>query len=213
MKLTKDDIQFIDTYLKNSMIVYGDIRMEMVDHVATEIENKMSQGDKRPFQHIFKEYMALHRLRLLDSNSRRISHLTKQLAKKGFNKVLKVNYGIGFLCALAFYTISMEMFDLTRTVWVHLILNLSPILGLNLIYEYKRRKNKAPRISGIERLGVIISLLVLLVFLIFNLSSSYTEWLQFVYVFVFSAQLIITTAFLSLGIEQYKMYKNKFRLS
>jgi len=39
MKLTKEEIQFIDYYLKNSGIKYWDVRLEMVDHIASKIES------------------------------------------------------------------------------------------------------------------------------------------------------------------------------
>jgi len=34
MKLTKEEIQFIDTYLVKSEVFYVDVRQEMIDHVA-----------------------------------------------------------------------------------------------------------------------------------------------------------------------------------
>jgi len=56
-KLTKEDIQFIDTYLTNSKIHYEDVRVELIDHVASEIENLIEEGDDRGFYYIFKDYM------------------------------------------------------------------------------------------------------------------------------------------------------------
>ena len=44
MKLTKENIKFIDTYLENSNIIHIDIRMEMLDHIASVIETKMENG-------------------------------------------------------------------------------------------------------------------------------------------------------------------------
>ena len=41
MKLSKESIQSIDSYLKHEGFVYVDIRMEMVDHVANAVEEKM----------------------------------------------------------------------------------------------------------------------------------------------------------------------------
>ena len=41
MKLTTENIQFIDNYLKSSGVIYYDIRMETLDHVATAVEQKM----------------------------------------------------------------------------------------------------------------------------------------------------------------------------
>lgn len=42
MQLTKEQIQKIDTFLKEINIVYDDIRFEMVDHIASEIEEKVA---------------------------------------------------------------------------------------------------------------------------------------------------------------------------
>ena len=55
--LRTEDIQFIDTYLKNSDIIFTDIRIEMVDHIASEIEYLMDSGDTRGFYYTFKDYM------------------------------------------------------------------------------------------------------------------------------------------------------------
>lgn len=40
MSLSSENIKFIDNYLKNSEVIYYDIRMEMLDHVATSVEKK-----------------------------------------------------------------------------------------------------------------------------------------------------------------------------
>ena len=54
VQLDKEQIQFIDNYLDNSDVVYADIRMEMVDHVASGIEARIDKGDTRDFYYIFK---------------------------------------------------------------------------------------------------------------------------------------------------------------
>ncbi|MBD3725032.1 MAG: hypothetical protein IE891_09740, partial [Flavobacteriaceae bacterium] len=41
MSLNKEQIKFIDNYLKNSEVIYYDIRMEMLDHIASAVEQKM----------------------------------------------------------------------------------------------------------------------------------------------------------------------------
>jgi hypothetical protein len=56
-KLSSENVKFIDVYLKNSEIEFADIRVEMVDHVASEIEQRMFEGDKRDFYYVFKDYM------------------------------------------------------------------------------------------------------------------------------------------------------------
>jgi len=56
MKLTKSDIQFIDNYLKKKGIKYWDIRLEMIDHIATKIESYQGSEDfDTAFKYSLKE--------------------------------------------------------------------------------------------------------------------------------------------------------------
>lgn len=55
-KLTLQQLQFIDTYLKDSGVQYNDIRYEMTDHVASALENM--EGD---FDTNFKGYIITHK--------------------------------------------------------------------------------------------------------------------------------------------------------
>jgi hypothetical protein len=44
MKLTKEQITYIDDYLKHHKVKYWDIRIELLDHIATTVEEKLAQG-------------------------------------------------------------------------------------------------------------------------------------------------------------------------
>jgi hypothetical protein len=46
MKLTETQIQEIDNRLKNNGIKYWDIRIEMLDHVVTDVENRLEKGEE-----------------------------------------------------------------------------------------------------------------------------------------------------------------------
>ena len=70
MNLTLENITFIDNYLKNSEVIYYDIRMEMLDHVATAIEQKMN-SEQLDFYDAFKDYMAVHKTAILKNNKKR----------------------------------------------------------------------------------------------------------------------------------------------
>ena len=59
--LSPQDIKFIDTYLSNSDINYEDVRIEMIDHVASAIEHQMNNGDDRDFYDIFKIDLPVNR--------------------------------------------------------------------------------------------------------------------------------------------------------
>jgi hypothetical protein len=67
MRLTTDNIQFIDNYLRNSEVIYYDIRMEMLDHVATAVEQKM-EVENIDFYDAFKSYMVLNKKEILKGN-------------------------------------------------------------------------------------------------------------------------------------------------
>lgn len=45
MKISKDDIQFIDDYLKKRGIKYWDVRLEMIDHLVSDIESYKGSAD------------------------------------------------------------------------------------------------------------------------------------------------------------------------
>lgn len=67
MKLTTENIQFIDNYLKNSEVIYYDIRVEMLDHVATALEQKM-EAENLDFYDAFKSYMVVNKKEILKGN-------------------------------------------------------------------------------------------------------------------------------------------------
>ncbi|MDP5028729.1 MAG: hypothetical protein NWQ14_10940 [Flavobacterium sp.] len=67
MSLSSENIQFIDNYLKNSEVIYYDIRMEMLDHVATAVEQKM-QSENLDFYDAFKSYMVVNKKEILKGN-------------------------------------------------------------------------------------------------------------------------------------------------
>ena len=87
-KLTKEDIQFIDNYLTNSGVFYIDIRMEMLDHVASAVEMKMQEEDLI-FYDAFKDYMVVNKKELLKNNRDGIGYTDTKSFKEGFRFLLK----------------------------------------------------------------------------------------------------------------------------
>lgn len=62
MKLSESELQFIDTYLMHSGVDYRDIRFEMVDHVASALEQQEGL-----FYDNFRIYMMANKFSLLES--------------------------------------------------------------------------------------------------------------------------------------------------
>jgi hypothetical protein len=72
MKLSKEDIVFIDTYLESNEVIYLDIRQEMLDHIASAVEEKM-QLEQEDFYNAFKSYMLVNKKAILKNNKKRWS--------------------------------------------------------------------------------------------------------------------------------------------
>ena len=100
MKLNKENIQFIDNYLKNSEVIYYDIRMEMLDHVSSAIEQKM-ELEHLDFYDAFKSYMVVNKKEILKGNKEEGLNFKEPLKKFGlfvikpFQIVLALSVFIG----------------------------------------------------------------------------------------------------------------------
>lgn len=46
MELTKEQIQYIDNRLQDEGVRYWDIRIEMLDHIVTDVENQLKQSNR-----------------------------------------------------------------------------------------------------------------------------------------------------------------------
>ena len=80
MSLSSENIKFIDNYLKNSEVIYYDIRMEMLDHVATAVEQKM-QVENLDFYDAFKSYMVTNKKEILKGNKAEGFHFKEPFSK------------------------------------------------------------------------------------------------------------------------------------
>ena len=64
MNITKENTQFIDQYLKKSEVVFDDLRLELVDHVASAVSFKMV-NENLDFYDAFKSYMVENKKNIL----------------------------------------------------------------------------------------------------------------------------------------------------
>src|SRR5690606_3741381 len=88
-KLTSKEIRFIENYLKNSGVVFFDVRMEMTDHVASELEERLSKMNSRGFYEEFKDYMRLHKKSLLKSTRKYQWQADRKVLRQVFYNMLK----------------------------------------------------------------------------------------------------------------------------
>ena len=80
MKVSKQEIQFIDNYLQKHDVVFVDIRAEMVDHIAAAVEEKMAK-EGIDFYDAFKSYMIANSKAILKNNKKNWSFSLSQIKK------------------------------------------------------------------------------------------------------------------------------------
>ena len=157
-KISEENIQFIDTYLKNSEVVFTDIRLEMVDHVASEIEFRMNEGDTRDFYYIFKDYMVKNKNKLLKNNTQ----YYKSSDKKILNAIVKKAFSIN--AVFIFIIIFLSLFFINKLLNPDMfaqVLRALPFVVFFLfagIYRFVGR-NKKERFSSIERIAIYFMLI------------------------------------------------------
>jgi len=173
VKLEKQEIQFINTYLQNSEIEFTDVRMEMVDHVASEVENKMKSEDL-DFYHAFKNYMMLYKKEHQKANI--------EFKKVTDKRILKEI--ISFYQTPATILLLITMFSFLKIVGVSYDLNyflkFGPaiiLIGLAIYYfSIRFYLGRKERYSGIERLSIILNLFIQMhQFLLYSLTEFETN--------------------------------------
>src|SRR5690606_6577339 len=133
------DIGFIDNYLKKMDVSFVDIRMEMTDHIASEIEAKMQNGDQRGFYAIFKEYMLEHKPDL----SKNYKKFKNNIAKKMILKVCHNLYHYKTLLFMIPVVAAVYTFlDFFASYWttVHTIFTWAVILVYFLPHHFFEKK-------------------------------------------------------------------------
>jgi hypothetical protein len=145
MKLTKQNIQFIDNYLKSKGISYLDIRLEMIDHIACEMETKISSHD---FESLFQQ--TIYELGwagdLKNYEQRRLRAINKTISKKYFKNIRVFFTDFKSLTVIVLfimtYYIVFQSFSGKAFRMVSLLLFVTPIIYFSIHYAYISIKNK-----------------------------------------------------------------------
>lgn len=211
MKLTKEDIQFIDTYLENSDVVFADIRMEMVDHVASEIEKQMEADDNRCFYEVFKDYMIENKAQLLNNNKQFLKAADKKIWKAirvEFTKVMTLILFLG--CYFVLYTLYQNFKIASFTFYISLI-PLLALIGFLLSYIVYHNYKKLKRFSVVERLSLPYFCLYEITNILFNVSNSNQDqtemlWLILGVSFALTCMLVL----FKVSIKLFNAYDKQF---
>ena len=102
--LTEEQIQFIDKYLQRADVIFVDVRAEMIDHVASAVEEKM-QSDNIEFYDAFKDFMIFNKRELLKRNNKNFKYFQEAIV--GFSRTLfkpyNLVFGVFLIVVLSFF--------------------------------------------------------------------------------------------------------------
>lgn len=140
MKLTSENIKFIDNYLKNSEVIYYDIRMEMLDHIATAIEQKM-KVEHLEFYDVFKSYMLLNKKEILKGNKEEGLHFKEPLKKFGIFVTQPFQFFLALIIYLIVYvfTINFGLKNSNNYFFISVLIAYV-VFGICHFFIYRRKK-------------------------------------------------------------------------
>ncbi|OCK43652.1 hypothetical protein BA195_02815 [Tenacibaculum soleae] len=132
MELTQEQTKKINDFLEGIGVDYIDIRYEMVDHIASEIEEKVSDTDaffeNQRFQTIFVKYMLSKKDALQKKYQKIVKRKfwtdTKKISVNAFKEGIKVK-NLTFLTLLITLTYSLSLFNVKNTLIVLFILSVA----------------------------------------------------------------------------------------
>lgn len=197
--LGQEELEFIDNYLKNSGVEYIDVRVEMLDHVASAVEAKMDI-EKTEFYETFKAYMVANKKELLKSSTKYSWSIDKKLL------VLVGKNLISFpvLISLVLLGVITYFSEVNKIYWLYSVLVITPILYIGvpaIIY----RKFKYSFLQRFALYAILINSITNNIFLR-SLEGNSSNF--YVLMFVFWLNLSIAFS----AYHFIKMYKNKMML-
>lgn len=164
MKLTPEQLQFIDNYLTNSGVFYADIHAEMMDHVASAVETKM-QEESLDFYDAFKDFMVENKKELMKNNRDGFGYSDTKTFKEGAVFLLNPWSLVSLPVTLFLFYLLVGNID-SKTFhgfYFGFIVIVALIWAIGL-YLYRKTYLKGKRFFNIEQSGIFF----FFIFQIFN---------------------------------------------
>jgi len=162
MNLSKKELQFIDTYLKNSDVIYTDVRLELTDHVASAIEVELEGNPSKTFYEVFKSYMVHNKKSLLKNHEEQKAKLRDKIIMR---------FGKGFLAKEVLFLLVLAMLvpgfiDLSFSQEIIMRVNFSIGIMALLYYFFKFHKTKKTSVGA-----SLISIILIPIYLPFYIQN------------------------------------------
>lgn len=191
MKLTKDNISLLEkTLIKKHGVIYLDLRLEIMDHLATELEQL--EGD---FEEIFPNFIESKK----EFIKKTYISLNRQSSRTGAKLLLKNIFSIKFiLCFIVMTLCISNLVDINGKVWFLENFDVLPIIlpaPITFLFLFKMFSFKRKSFTG-SIFGIINSANMSYIFLFIHLVRKADN---FYWIPIFSF-------FISLSIIYYYMY-------
>lgn len=197
-KLDQEELEFIDNYLKNSGVEYIDVRLEMLDHVASAVETKM-KTEEAEFYETFKAYMM--------GNKKELLRQTNTFAKESFTKVVKMIgknlfHPLSLIITAAVVIITVVLFDFLKQHLMFFSMGLFFLEFVAIVLITKTYKKQ--KYLHLQKLvSIIMSFDYIMHMYVLAREIPYYEWVLAVFI------LINISFFLSLY-QLFNEYKKQF---
>ncbi|MDX8552212.1 hypothetical protein MK851_01050 [Tenacibaculum sp. 1B UA] len=217
MELTKEQIKKIDLFLEGIGIEYIDIRFEMVDHIATEIENNIQDTNAffkgRGFQVPFIKYMLSRKKAFKNRYKKQTKRLhwyyTKTILKDILKKAMlpKNMLAIILLSFFCFFFGSKYVKGTSILIFSSLILNLLYTSFITYKFTKKHKTLKFVKTySFISSLLIIVPLNLPNFFNIFY-NGNYQKSAIYIYLVAFIFNYLLSQSFL----DKKDFIENKYK--
>lgn len=201
-KLTEAQIAHIDKALKGIGIAYRDIRQEMIDHVATSLEDM--EGDN--FYLNLNHYMHVHKKELKVTNYRFVRRSKVEALKIMLRKMLTLQTAIVIAGAFAVIKLLEKYKDINESAFIIKRVNATIVAIPMMYYIFTNVVFRSKRFSGSDKLLGAMTGLTFLFLMPFKNTGIWSDTLVYeIYNAVgcgFSVALLIT--FIKLA-KKYKL--------
>jgi hypothetical protein len=157
MNITKENIQFINQYLRKSEVLFDDLRIELIDHVASAVSHKMDD-ENLGFYDAFKIYMVENKKTILKAGMVNQS-MNFKLAFSKFTGFLMLKEAVFFSVVFLFLGMTIlknVLFENLERFQINLMILLFSFSILWIILSYGVFKK---RLFALENNFILLSLL------------------------------------------------------
>ena len=210
MELTKNQIQQLHNFIKNKGVIWYDVRLEIVDHFANALEEKLKKKPDFDFtqavNEIYKDFNDVKFKKLIKEKSKIINTNLRQSAFshfKGFFKLPKIILSILLFVVLSKAMIiidNKEMFFTTLHVTLMIMAVISFIKGISYVHN----KHQLLAMATVNHFFLAINSFAV----IFNSINIFTKKIKFIEFYYF--KILIYVLFTLLIITVFYVY-NKVR--